>query len=52
MKNVGKTMRAAAILAVVGAAIVATGCQTVKGAGQDIQNAGTAGEKAIDKATK
>lgn len=45
------TMRVAAAVLVLGA-IVATGCQTVKGAGQDIQNAGTAGEKAIDKAAK
>lgn len=44
-------LRAAAAVLVLGA-IASAGCQTVKGAGQDIQNAGTAGEKAIDKAAK
>lgn len=35
------------IVAGVGVAAL-TGCQTVKGVGQDIKNAGEAGERAID----
>lgn len=36
------------ILALIGAAAVAlSACETVKGAGKDIQNAGEAGERAI-----
>lgn len=32
--------------------VVLPACQTVKGVGQDVKNAGEAGERAIDKATK
>lgn len=41
---------AAALVLTLGALIVVPACETVKGAGKDIQNAGQAGADAIDSA--
>lgn len=37
-----------AVLTFVGAVVITTGCQTVKGVGDDVKNAGEAGERAIN----
>ncbi len=37
------------ILALAGAALVLSACNTVKGVGRDIESVGTAGEKAINR---
>jgi predicted small secreted protein len=42
-------MKTIAMLLAVSLAALLAGCNTVKGAGQDIQKAGTAIEKAADK---
>lgn len=35
-----------------GSLLAAAGCNTVKGAGEDLKSAGEAGERAIDRATR
>lgn len=46
--NLRAAVRVCLALALTLAAIPLVACETVKGAGRDIQNAGDAGERAID----
>jgi predicted small secreted protein len=41
-------MRKSAVAALIAAAVALTACNTVKGAGEDIQSVGEAGEEAIN----
>ncbi len=45
------TRRCVLVLALVACAAVVGACRTVQGLGQDVTNAGKAGERAIDRAS-